>query len=656
MMVLSRSKRVMAAGLRRAARVTVALLMACGATAFDSAPLKAPDRAESDAAGRAQVNAAVTKMIQDASARESLPGAKLFADHCAACHLGGVEKAPSPAMIGMMTPEAVVSTITTGIMQAQGSSLSPAERLQVAEYLTGSKLGEGDRFPAPKCSGAAARFDFNAPPGVVGWGFDARGTHFIPAAAAHLPAAAAPRLKLKWAFAYPGANRARSQPATAGGAIIVGSHNGEVLALDQQTGCVRWTYTALSEVRTGIVVSPWKAGDMSARPMASFGDLLGNVYVVDVQTGKLIWRDRPDGFPTATITGAPTLYKGRLYVPISSLEELVALDPKYPCCRFRGSLVAYEFATGRRLWRTYMVNRAASLQGKNKAHTDAFGPSGGAIWNSPVVDEARHQLLFATGDNYSDPPTRMSDAVVALDLDDGRVKWVYQATAEDVWNGGCTLLLPSCTHPTAPDFDFGAGVILARAGGGRDLVLAGQKSGEVFAIDPATGALMWRRRLGRGGAQGGVHFGMAVAGQRLFVPISDMPWGHNMQGQPHPGLYALDIRTGKLLWSTPGPFGVCGGRDLCFPGISAAIAASPGLVYAGGMDGVLRIYDAATGRVVWSYDTTREVKTVSGAVAFGGAIGGGAAPIISGGMLFTNSGYGANMHMPGRLLLAFGVE
>jgi polyvinyl alcohol dehydrogenase (cytochrome) len=250
----------------------------------------------------------------------------------------------------------------------------------------------------------------------------------------------------------------------------------------------------------------------------------------------------------------------------------------------------------------------------------------------------------------------MSDAVVALSLDDGRVRWVYQATADDVWNGGCTLLLPSCTHPTAPDFDFGAGVIVARAGAGRDLVLAGQKSGEVYAIDPVKGALVWHRRLGRGGAQGGVHFGMAVGGQRLFVPISDMPWGHNMQGQPHPGLYALDIRTGKLLWSTPGPSGACRGRDLCFPGISAAISASPGLVYAGGMDGVLRIYEAATGRVVWSYDTTREVKTVSGARAFGGAIGGGAAPIISGGMVFTNSGYGANMHMPGRLLLAFSVE
>ncbi len=629
-------------------------IAAVGLVAALTQPVRSQDLRQSDAIGGGQVKAASRRMLQDAAARQSLPGAKLFADHCATCHLGGVEKAPSPTMIGMMTPEAVFSTITTGIMQAQGASLSESERRQIAEYLTGRKAGEGEQFPPPKCRGVAAAFDYSAPPGVVGWGFDTRGTHFVPGAVAGVTKASAPRLRLKWAFAYPGANRARSQPAVAGGAVIVGSHNGQVLALDRQTGCVRWTYAALGEVRTGILVSPWKAGDRTARPMAAFGDILGNVYVVDAASGALVWRDRPDAFPTATITATPTLFQGRLYVGLSSLEEASAADPKYPCCKFRGSIVAYDFATGRQIWRRFTIDQPASLQGKNRAGTDAFGPAGAAIWNSSVIDEARRQLLFATGDNYADPATKLGDAVVALDLDDGHVKWSYQATQDDVWNAGCVLGTPSCTHPAAPDFDFGAGVVLAEAGGGRDLVLAGQKSGSVFAIDPANGRLVWSRRLGRGGAQGGVHFGLAVAGSRVFVPISDMPHGQ-ASGKAHPGLYALDVGTGRLLWSAPGPFDTCNGRDLCFPGISAAISASPGLVYAGGMDGVLRVYDAATGKVVWRYDTTREIATVSGARASGGAIGGGSAPVVDGGMLFANSGYGANLHMPGHLLLAFGA-
>jgi polyvinyl alcohol dehydrogenase (cytochrome) len=415
---------------------------------------------------------------------------------------------------------------------------------------------------------------------------------------------------------------------------------------------VRWSYTALGEVRTGILVSPWTAGDKAARPWAAFGDILGNVYVLDAATGALIWRDRPDAFPTATITATPTLFEGRLYVAVSSLEEASAADPTYPCCKFRGSIVAYDGATGRQVWRRFTIDQPASLQGKTRAGTDIFGPAGVAVWSSPIVDAARRQLLFATGDNYTDPATRLGDAVVALDLNDGHVKWAYQATQGDVWNAGCLMGASNCTHPDAPDFDFGAGVVLARTRGGRDLVLAGQKSGAVFAIDPADGRLVWSRRLGRGGAQGGVHFGLAVAGRRLFVPISDMPHGQ-ASGPPHPGLYALDVATGRLLWSAPGPFDTCRGREFCFPGISAAISASPGLVYAGGMDGVLRVHDAATGKVLWRYDTTRPAVTVSGARASGGAMGGGSAPVVAGGMLFANSGYGANLHMPGNVLLAF---
>lgn len=614
---------------------------------------RAGDQPAVDVIGDAQVKAAITGASDAAAAREALPGAALFAGHCAACHRGGVEKAPTVAMIGMMTPEAVVAA-THGVMRAQASGLGDTERLQIAEYLTGHKVGEIDRFPSPKCLGAAATFDFREPPTTNGWGFDARDTHFIPAIRAGLTTKTAPKLTLKWAFAFPGANRARSQPVALGGALIVGSHSGEVFALDRRTGCVRWTFAAGSEVRTGIVASSWRAGDGSARPRVAFGDILGNIYAIDAVTGALVWHDRAETYPSATLTGTPTLSRGVLYVPTSSLEEGAAAAASYPCCHFRGSLVAYDFATGRRLWRTFMVSEPATPRGLNRAGTPTFGPSGVAIWNSPVVDEARGQVYVATGDNYSQPTTSLSDAVVAMDLKDGHVRWAYQATRKDAWTGGCMLHAASCVDPTAPDFDFGAAVVLASVGKS-DILLAGQKSGAVFALNPVDGHLIWTRRLGRGGAQGGVHFGLAVEGRRVYVPISDMPHGDSQGKVGHPGLYALDVATGAMLWSAPGPFGTCRDRDLCFPGISAAITASPGLVYAGGMDGVIRVYNSATGKVIWSYDTTQTVATVSGAQAFGGAIGGSAAPLVVSGMLFVNSGYGANFHMPGRLLLAFGA-
>jgi polyvinyl alcohol dehydrogenase (cytochrome) len=548
-------------------------------------------------------------------------------------------------MISMMNPEAVVA-VTHGIMQVQASGLTEDQRRQIAEYLTGRKVGETETFPSPRCHGAAARFDRGSPPTTLGWGFDSRDTHFIPAAAAGLTAATAPKLKLRWAFAFPGANRARSQPVALGGAVIVGSQSGRVFALDRLTGCVRWSFAALGEVRTGIVASPWTVRDHASKPRVAFGDVRGNVYVVDAVSGALVWRDRPDSFPSATLTGTPTLSRGVLYVPISSNEESASSAAAYPCCRFRGSLVAYDFATGKRLWRSFMVAPSDTLRGPTGA--EVFGPSGVAIWSSPVVDEARAQVYVATGNNYSPPATSLSDAVVALDRRDGHVKWVYQSIKDYAWSGGCSRRPTACV-----DLDFGASVILVRAGG-RDVVLAGAKSGTVFAIDPVDGRMIWTRSLGRGDAQGGVHFGLATDGRRLYVPISDMPRDDLEEFVGHPGFYALDVLTGKTLWSAPGLLGTCNGRDLCLPGISAAITASPGLVYAGAMDGVLRIYDAASGKVLWSFDTAQPVVTVSGATAFGGAMGGGAAPLVVDGMVFASSGYGANYrNMPGRLLLAF---
>jgi polyvinyl alcohol dehydrogenase (cytochrome) len=188
-----------------------------------------------------------------------------------------------------------------------------------------------------------------------------------------------------------------------------------------------------------------------------------------------------------------------------------------------------------------------------------------------------------------------------------------------------------------------------------DILIAGPKSGDVHALDPDTGKLLWQRKLGRGGIQGGVEFGMSAEGATVFAPISDFVGGPRWPGEAKPGLYALDAWSGELRWSVPAPQ-VCAGRAWCDPGIVQAIAGIPGVVFAGSMDGWLRAHDSASGALLWQYDTAREFEALGGVTGRGGSLGGGAAPVFAGGMMYVMSGYGLYFHMPGNVLLAFAAR
>jgi polyvinyl alcohol dehydrogenase (cytochrome) len=277
------------------------------------------------------------------------------------------------------------------------------------------------------------------------------------------------------------------------------------------------------------------------------------------------------------------------------------------------------------------------------------------VWNSPTIDAKRNQLYIGTGENMSSPATLTSDAIFAMDLDSGKVNWVFQATANDAWNVACGTSRPdSCPEEDGPDFDFGAGTLMLTAPNVGDLVVGGQKSGKVHALNPDTGELIWQTRVGRGGIQGGVHFGMAADSERLYVPITDMADGRTYPDPDRPGIHALDPDTGKEIWWSVSP-DVCDGRYFCHPGVSQAITTTSGMVFAGGMDGVLRIHDSTSGEVLWEMDSTATITTVSGAEAFGGSFGGGSAPILQDGIMVLSSGYGIYLHMPGNLLMVFDV-
>jgi polyvinyl alcohol dehydrogenase (cytochrome) len=593
---------------------------------------------------------------RDPEAEKSL-GAQVYRDTCAACHNAGVGRAPQRRLVQDMTPDAIHRALVSGVMRPQAAVLSAEQKVAVAEYLAGRKMGENDGGAALNmCKGSAAQFDLSEPPVLAGWGLDAASTHAIPAAVSGITAQNAPRLKLKWAFGFPNSSRARSQPALAGGAVLVGNHNGTVYALDRSTGCVRWAYTAGAEVRTGIVISPWRSGDKTAKPLVFFGDVTGRVYAVGLLDGKLAWQIRADTHPATVITGTPVLHQGTLYVPVSSLEEAFATSPGYPCCNFRGSILALNARSGRQQWRRFLVPPPVR-QGSGRDGQDQLGPSGVAVWSAPAVDTTRGQLIVVTGDNYSLPATELSDAIVALDLKSGRIKWNYQATAGDAWNVDCyTKTAGNCPDEAAPDYDFGAGAVVAKGKDGKDYVLAGQKSGWVYGLDPASGKLVWKQRVGHGSASGGVHFGIAADEGRLFVPISDR---FAMDKDPfplRPGLFAIDVASGAPLWDAPDKSIDCKGSPQCLIGYAGALTATGGAVLIGSDTGYLRIYNAANGALLWQHDTTQSVKTVNGIPGKGGSISGGVAPIAYKGSVIVPSGYGFASKLPGNVLLVYEVE
>jgi len=538
--------------------------------------------------------------------------------------------------------------------QKYQAHLLTAERgYTAAEFLTekpsgqDKQPGETAMCPSPKTPFAPLSTDWN------GWGADLTNARFQPAERTRLTADLVPRLKVKWAFAFPDAHLAWGQPTVVGGRIFVPSANGFVYSLDSSSGCQYWTYQPESPARSAIFIAQLPN---AKRYAAFFGDERANAYALDASTGELIWKVHIDAHPHAKIVGALEYYDGRVIVPLTGGEQ-IGLGNKYECCSTRGGLVALDAVTGKQLWKTYSIAEDPHPTTKNAAGVQNWGPSGASIWSAPTIDTKRRMIYAGTGANFSPPDTKTSDAVLAFDLDSGKLLWSQQLTQHDVFNVVCSG--EGCGDHLGPDVDIGASPILVTLANGKRELLISQKSGVASGLDPDNqGKILWQTKVGHGGRLGGIQWGSAYDGHTMYAAVSDI--AHTLSSgrmvvdpKVGGGLFALNVETGAKVWTAPPA--VCGERPSCSPAQSAAVSVIPGVVFSGGVDGRLRAYSTIDGRAIWEFDTAQEFTAVNGVKGKGGAMD-SAGPTISGGMLFVSSGYGIWGGLPGNVLLAFSVD
>jgi polyvinyl alcohol dehydrogenase (cytochrome) len=397
------------------------------------------------------------------------------------------------------------------------------------------------------------------------------------------------------------------------------------------------------------------------------------VYALNARTGEAVWTRKVGTYAYSMTTGTPTVLKDRVIVPVSQYEITVAGSNDVKCCTNQGYIVSLDPKTGEQQWRYNSLPDAVPQKDRGDGKS-LYGPSGAPIWNSPTVDEARGLIYFGTGEANSPPAHKNTNAIIAIGLKDGKERWSFHATERDIFVIGCgpnpRPELLNCVKDTVyRDVDFGASMILGKMSDGKELVFGGQKSGSVWALDPDTGKVAWRRSLGTGGPLGGIHWGIAYANDTVFAPITFVgrPIPGEWEGDPplKPGIYALDAKTGAIKWGfnpepPPAPPATDGAAPARAAGFGAArstaMSAAPtvidGVVFAATLDGRLFAIDEKTGKEIWQTPTAIETPTLNGVPGKGGAIDAVTA-YAANGLLIVNSGYGMFGQSPGNVLLAY---
>jgi len=590
-------------------------------------------------------------------------GFATFQTRCSMCHANsvserkgvrGAERAPTTDVIRQMSPERIYQAITSGSMLEYAKDLNDIARERLAEFMSSRPMGSartgGAEQMPNKCAANPPLADPAKGASWNGWGNELTNTRFQNAGAARLPAAQVPKLKLKWAFGYPAGVSSNGQPTIAAGRLFVGSDNGYLYSLNARSGCVYWSFENGSIIRNSPVVAPI-TGQGAARYAVFFGDGHANVYALDAQTGKLLWKTRADSHFVARITAGVKYYNGKLFVPVSSSEEFSSGSPGYSCCTARGSVVALDANTGKQIWKAWVIPEEPKPYKTMANGVVLYRPAGGAVWNSPTVDPVRNAIYFGTGDATTAPSPLTTDGIMAVDIETGKLLWSYQATANDVFMGGCggTERSEACPTPMGPDMDIGNSPILITIANGKRVLLGGTKSADVFALDPDNkGALLYRVNAAGGpinitgrAARGSIVWGGAAGDQLVYY------------GAGGAGLVAMKPSDGEIAWSFTGPPLAAGGRGA---GLGAAPTAIPGVVFEGAGDGRLFAVSSTDGKLLWQFNTAQEFKTVNNVMARGGAIATSGAVVVDG-MVYVGSGYAISSGATaGNVLLAFGTD
>jgi len=614
------------------------------------------------------------------SVAESVPGKPAdlaigkatYQANCATCHEGADTGAPQLASLRLMSPEAIETALTSGKMAAQGASLDHAERAAVIAWLTNEQADYTDWEDRTKCPAPMA--DLRQHPVIAGsWGLD-RDNHRVQRGSA-LDRQNASQLSEAWSIAFPGSGTMRSQPAIVGDTLFMAvADTQSVYAFDRISGCLHWRHAVESSPRTALTYARRDGDDVLL-----VGDTSGFVSLINAQTGDRIWRKPLGVSAKTTFTGPITVVGDRFFLPHSSTETLASVDPDYECCQLSGAISAHSLSDGETLW-THRTLDAPGRREISAAGTQLWGPAGASVWAAPVLDAERGLIFIGTGPISAPPDPGTGDAIIAVDAATGQRRWVFQATANDYWNGSCRAPHPDGRHPNCPgtdgvDFDFGAGLMRVTTPSGRDLLIAGQKSGTAYALDPDTGEIVWQTRVGSGGLLGGIHWGMAYRDGGLFVPVNDPDFtrhpglSDNYKDRISPytsqtGLYRLNVETGAVDWEwrptrTCEPsFSASTAWPECPPqnGLSGAVLIAGDVLLAGSMDGSWRAFDLQTGDVLGTHSTYKAYDdTLNGVPGHGGSID-NATMMAAGDMVYVQSGYAYFGGTPGNMLVAYKLD
>jgi len=590
------------------------------------------------------------------------PGRTIYNKSCAACHdVPETSLAPGLDALRQLGSRNIRYTLSDGKMKEHGMALTTAEQDIIAAYLAGGESTDDTWIAANLCSVDRRRADTGGTPVAATFGINASNHRNLSRAESGLSTTDLGDMELAWVIGFPDNVSMRSQPVIVGDTLFIAAvDTAQLFAFDiSAEPCVQWVYSPDIPLRTSL---SYGTIPDSGRKVLVFSDSASRTHMVDAASGDLIWLTdvKLDAKSRSNTTGTPVLHGDRVYVPISSFEQSsLGANPDYECCRSHGAVTALDAKTGARIWTGHTMEDATP-RAISRVGTQQWGPSGAPIWTTPAIDVKRGVLYVGTGQNNSVPPTDTSDAILAYDLEDGSLRWTFQATANDIFLTGCLFERDGPNCPPAwsvfADYDFGASVVIARRSDGRDILLAGQKSGVLWALDPDNkGSLIWERKLGPGGALGGIHWGLAYDGRRVYVPVNKLGGPGEEPGRP--GMHAVDVDSGDLIWSYYNEPDCSGDRNKHMPtcaratGLSAAPLIIDNALVHGGLDGFVRVFDTETGRILFQFDTARPFAAVNGVEAHGGSIDN--ASIVAGnGMLFVGSGYALVGSQGGNVLIA----